>query len=57
MQAVVLTVLPVIAFGSLLVIVPTYVASLLERPWLLFYDGGVQVAGSLWIRHIVNFEY
>jgi tight adherence protein B len=57
MQAVVLTVLPVIAFASLLVIAPTYVATLLERPWLLFTTATAQVAGSLWIRHIVNFEY
>lgn len=57
MQAVILTILPLIAFASLLIIAPDYAATLLQRPWLLIGTATAQCAGSLWIRHIVNFEY
>jgi tight adherence protein B len=57
MQAVVLTVLPVLAFVCLLVIAPRYASTLLERPWLLIATGLAQLAGTLWIRRIVSFEF
>jgi tight adherence protein B len=57
MQAAVLSVLPVLAFASLLVLSPHYVSSLLERPWLLVVAGVAQLAGAIWVRRIANFEF
>jgi len=57
MQAVVLTILPIIAFAALYVLNREYVQVLLDRPKLL---GGLfvaQVLGALWIRRIINFSY
>jgi tight adherence protein B len=56
MQAVVLMVLPVIAFACLSVFSPNYVAELLERPGVLCFTTTAQVVGALWIRRIVSFE-
>jgi tight adherence protein B len=57
MQALVLIILPVLAFATLLVTSPAYVRTLLERPWLLAGTIGAQLLGALWIRRIVNFGY
>jgi tight adherence protein B len=57
MQALVLSLLPVIAFVALFLLNRAYVQILLDRPHVL---GGVVVAevlGTLWIRKVINFEY
>jgi tight adherence protein B len=55
MQALVLIVLPIVAFAALNLFSPQYESSLLNRPWLLATALGAQLAGALWIRHTVNF--
>jgi tight adherence protein B len=57
MQALVLIVLPIMAFLGVLLIAPDYAQSLLDRPWLLAGTAGAQLMGAMWIRQIVNFEY
>jgi tight adherence protein B len=57
MQAVVLSVLPVMAFVALFFLNRTYAQILLDRPKLLLAVGAWQVVGVFWIRRIVNFQY
>ncbi|QDV75601.1 Bacterial type II secretion system protein F domain protein [Planctomycetes bacterium K2D] len=57
MQAMVLIVLPIAAFLGIVSMAPDYASCLLERPWLLCATAIAQVAGALWIRQIVNFDY
>jgi tight adherence protein B len=57
MQAVVLSVLPVMAFAALLFLNRTYVQILLDRPRLLMSVVVWQAFGVFWIRRIVNFQY
>lgn len=57
MQALVLMVLPFVAFLFLLVISPTYVSALLNAPLLLCGTIVAQCLGALWIRRIVTLEY
>lgn len=57
MQAVVLLVLPLLTFAGLQLLAPDYISTLLERPWLLAGTAVAQIAGVLWIRQIVSFEY
>jgi tight adherence protein B len=57
LQAVVLTVLPVLTFAALFVLNRPYAQILIDRPYLI---GGVLVSellGGLWIRKIVNFNF
>ncbi|HEV8004087.1 MAG TPA: type II secretion system F family protein [Planctomycetaceae bacterium] len=57
MQAVVLSVLPVLAFVALLFLNRTYAQILLDRPKLLMAVVGWQLVGVFWIRRIINFQY
>jgi tight adherence protein B len=57
MQAVVLSVLPVMAFIALLFLNRTYAQILLDRPKLLIAVVAWQAVGVFWIRRIVNFQY
>jgi tight adherence protein B len=57
MQAAVLIVLPVLAFGILTVIAPDYARSLLERPWLLAATASAQMLGAVWIQRIISFDF
>jgi tight adherence protein B len=57
MQAVVLSILPVLAFAALLFLNRTYAQILLDRPKLLLAVAGWQIVGIFWIRRIVNFQY
>jgi tight adherence protein B len=57
MQALVLTILPVVAFVGVLSLSPEYCECLLQRPWILLATVAAQLAGTLWVRKIVNFEY
>jgi tight adherence protein B len=57
MQAIVLTILPVIAFIGVLVLSPDYAKILLDRPWMLLCTAVAQLIGTLWVRRIVSFEY
>lgn len=56
MQANVLTILPIAALATLLMISPDYIQTLLDRPWILVATVVVQLIGILWIRSIVRFE-
>jgi len=57
MQAVVLSVLPVLAFVALLFLNRSYAQMLLDRPKLLVAVLAWQAVGILWIRRIVNFQF
>jgi tight adherence protein B len=57
MQAVVLSVLPVMAFVALLFLNRTYAQILLDRPKLLLAVVAWQAVGVFWIRRIINFQY
>jgi tight adherence protein B len=57
MQAVVLSILPVLAFVALLFLNRSYAQILLDRPKLLIAILMWQGIGILWIRRIVNFQY
>lgn len=57
MQAIVLTVLPVIAFIGVMLLSPDYAKCLLDRPWLLMVTALAELVGTLWIRRIISFEY
>lgn len=56
-QAAILIVLPIIAFGCITILSPEYIQSLIERPKLIAGTVGAQMLGALWIRHIIRFEY
>jgi len=56
MQAMVLIVLPLVAFASMLILAPDYAATLVERPGLLMTTLAAQLLGAFWIRRIINFE-
>lgn len=57
MQALVLTVLPIAAFGWLWIAQRDYIQALVVRPWLIATVVGLQVTGSLWIRRTMRVEY
>jgi tight adherence protein B len=57
MQAAVLIVLPVLAFGIMTIIAPEYIGSLLERPRLLACTASAQVLGAVWIQRIISFDF
>jgi tight adherence protein B len=57
MQAVVLSILPVMAFVALLILNRKYAQILLDRPKLMMAVLFWQAIGTLWIRRIVNFQY
>ena len=57
LQAMVLSVLPLMAFAALLFLNPTYAQVLLDRPLLLGAVLVSEILGSLWIRRIVTFEF
>jgi tight adherence protein B len=57
MQAIVLSVLPVMAFVALLILNRTYAQILLDRPMLLVAVVAWQAVGVFWIRRIINFQY
>src|SRR5262249_17945198 len=57
MQAPVLLVLPMAAVVGMVVLSPDYAKSLLDRPWLLAGTAVAQIAGAVWVRRIVHFEY
>jgi tight adherence protein B len=57
MQAVVLSILPVMAFVALVILNQKYAQILLDRPKLLMAVLFWQVVGIFWIRRIVNFQY
>jgi tight adherence protein B len=57
MQAVVLTVLPIIAFVGLWLLRPDYIKPLTERPQLLASMIALQLTGTLWIRNIIRLDY
>jgi tight adherence protein B len=57
MQAVVLSILPVMAFVALVMLNQKYAQILLDRPKLLMGVLFWQVVGIFWIRRIVNFQY
>jgi tight adherence protein B len=57
MQAIVLTVLPMVAFVGVIILSPDYAKILLDRPWLLLCTAIAQLVGTLWVRRIVSFEY
>lgn len=57
MQAVVLMILPVVAFVWIWFISPNYLAALLNRPRLLFATFSAQALGALWIRHVVQVKF
>ncbi len=57
MQALVLSLLPFLAFGGIYVLDPQYASVLFNYPKLLIGLAISIVVGILWIRRIVNFEY
>lgn len=57
MQAVVLTVLPVLAFAAIYVLKRSYAEVLLDRPMVLVGIAASTLFGGLWIRKIVNFDF
>jgi tight adherence protein B len=57
MQAVVLSILPVMAFAALVILNQKYAQILLDRPKLLMAVLFWQFVGIFWIRRIVNFQY
>jgi tight adherence protein B len=54
MQAAVLIVLPMVAFVALHILSREYIATLLQRPWLLATAFGGQLVGAVWIRQIIK---
>jgi tight adherence protein B len=56
MQAIVLGILPLAAFVMLYFMAPEYIASLLNRPWLLAGTFAAQALGALWVRSIVRLD-
>lgn len=57
MQAVVLALLPILAFASLTWLRPSYIRPLAEHTQVLAGLVAMQVLGTLWIRKIVRLEY
>jgi tight adherence protein B len=57
MQAIVLTLLPIVALIAIMCLAPEYASALMAKPWLLVATGMAQLAGALWIRQIVSVEY
>jgi tight adherence protein B len=57
LQAVVLTVLPVLAFAALFVLNRPYAQILIDRPYLIGAVLVSELIGGLWIRRIVNFDF
>ena len=57
MQAIVLGTLPILAFAAILFLDPGYAQPLLERPLVLAGLAASEIAGTLWIRKIINIEY
>lgn len=57
MQAIVLMVLPLVAFVVIWFIAPNYLSALLNRPWLLMGTVGAQALGALWIRRVVQINF
>lgn len=57
MQAIVLSVLPLLAFAAIYFLKRSYAQTLLDRPALLIGTAAAAVLGSLWVRKIVNFDY
>lgn len=57
MQAVVLAVLPVVAFAALFALNRSYAQILLDRPLVLAGTFCSELLGVLWIRKIINFDY
>ncbi len=57
MQAIVLTLLPLVALASIMLLDPEYAQPLLARPNLLLGIAGAQVLGMVWIRKIISIEY
>jgi len=57
LQAIVLSVLPLLAFAAIYFLKRSYAEILLDRPLLLGGTVLSAVVGSLWIRKIVNFDY
>jgi tight adherence protein B len=57
MQALVLTILPIVVLLGIIFLSPGYAKALLDRRWLLASTAAAQAAGTFWIRRIVNFDY
>lgn len=57
LQAIVLGLLPLVAFASIFFLDREYARPLLERPNLLLGLVASEIAGTLWIRRIINIEY
>lgn len=57
MQAVVLILLPILAFLGIVFLAPDYASELLERPWLMACTACAQVLGAYWIHMIVDIDY
>lgn len=56
-QAVVLLVLPFIAFAAVYTLAPDYASVLIAHPHLLAVTAAVQLIGTAWIYRIINFQY
>lgn len=57
LQAIVLAVLPLVAFGLIYFLNKSYAEVLLTRPQLIVGVLAAQAVGAVWIRKIVNFNY
>lgn len=57
MQALVLIVLPIVAFVAIFIFSPEYAGLLLDKPYLLGATAAAQLLGAFWIHRIVHFEY
>jgi tight adherence protein B len=57
LQALVLGLLPIGAFGGLVFANRPYIQVLLDRPQILGALAGLQLAGALWVQKIVNVDY
>jgi tight adherence protein B len=57
LQAIVLIILPILAFVGMVSLEPDYSRELLDRKWLLAVTAFAQILGAIWIHRIVNFDY
>jgi len=57
LQALVLSILPLVAFAAIYALKPSYAQVLLDRPMVLVATVMSAATGSLWIRKIVNFDF
>jgi tight adherence protein B len=57
MQAIILLGLPVVMFFGFLIVMPEYESRLLDHPILIVATIGLELAGALWIRKIINFDF